>query len=1086
MQLTDDRLRYSPSDLSGFLACRHLTRLETSVARGERKRPVFEDPHREILGRKGVEHEAAYLAKLEEYGARVLRLPVLKREEPFDRQAAQRLSEEAIRSGTHDVLYQAYLADGDWQGFADFLERREDGTYEPVDAKLARATRPEHLLQLCFYAEQIQRIQGKLPERIHAQLGSGERESFRTADYMAYYRRVRASFLAAVSDPAETYPWPCERCGICSWRRECHQKLVDDDSLILVAGLGRTYVPRFQAAGLLTLEKLGDAPEDHARDGIPAGTFERFRHQAELQLARRRTGEHRVELLDPEPGRGFAVLPQPSPGDLWLDLEGHPFFEPARSLEYLFGYCLRVEGGGADYRALWARDRESEKKMFEDFVDLVVERRRRFPDMHIYHYAAYERSALQRLMGEHGTREEEIDDLLRGEVLVDLYRVVEQSLRASVESYSLKKVEALYGFERQAEVRGGAESTVLFDQWLELRDQSLLDEIERYNEEDCRSTFALHEWLLSIRPADTPWRPLPAPATTRGEAQVVAEEKERVQKALLARSSGEGDDPWLVAQLLDYHKREARPQWWHWFNRLEMDDEALLRDTSTMGGLMPLGDRTAEKRSHVYTFAFPAQDHKIERNAVDPATGKGFRTEVDEENGIVRVKRDQSRASEPLPKALVPGSPIPDHAQRQALLRFAQSYLAGDGTFPALVDVLERRVPQVDLTLEPPEAALTLTDSYLFVQGPPGSGKTWQGAKAAVALMRAGKRIGVTSLSHKGINKLLEEIEREAQEQSFSFRGRKKFTDEEDAHRGPFIDASARSEDLLDRSLNLVAGTGWLFAPEEFDHTLDVLFIDEAGQVSLADALASATAARSLVLLGDPNQLPQVSQGVQPEAAKKSVLEHLLGEHHTVPPDRGIFLEKTWRLRPELCAFNSEAYYDGRLAPASTAEERSVAAGNGLHVKAVPHEGRSQSSREEAEAVAAEIARLLETPYTDGSGTPRPLKAEDVLVVTPYNAQVRMIRQLVPQGVRVGTVDKFQGQEAAVVLVSFASSSGADAPRGIGFTFEAHRVNVATSRGQCRVVIFCSPDLLRAECRSVEQMRLMNAICRFVEMARAE
>jgi uncharacterized protein len=1084
MQQTDGRLILSPSDLSGFLACRHLTRLDLSVARGEQKRPVFDDKHREILGRKGIEHELAYLARLERDGRRILHLPTYhKKEGGFDSESARRLTEEAIRAGEHDYLYQAYLADGDWQGFADFLERREDGSYEPVDAKLARAAKPEHVLQLCFYAEQIERIQGRLPEHVHAELGSGERESFRTAEYMAYYRRVRSRFLEALRDSTtETYPWKCERCGICPWHRKCYEKLMADDNLTLVAGLGRTYVPRLEAVGLPTLEKLGDAASDHARDGLAAEIFEKLRHQASLQLFHRRTKVHKVELLDAEPNRGFDLLPEPSPGDVWLDLEGHPFFDLDRSLEYLFGYCVRGPEGKPEYRSLWATDRDGERAIFEQFVDFVVERRRKFPEMHVYHYANYERSALQRLMGEHGTREEEIDDLLRGEVLVDLYRVVQQSLRASVESYSLKKIEALYEFKREADVKGGAESTVLFEQWLETRDQSLLDEIGLYNEEDCRSTFELHEWLIGLRPPETMWRPLPAPAAERQDAEQ-SEERERLKAALTQRSRKEGDVPWLLAQLLEYHKREARPQWWHWFNRLAMDDEELIRDTNTMGGLAVRGTPTTEKQSHVYTFTFPPQDHKIHGDVVDPASRKGFVAEVDEENGIVRLKRGHKRVNEPLPRALVPKAPLSDNAQREALIRFAKSFLADDGAYPALADLVARRPPRVDLSLAPPEAALTLDRSYLFVQGPPGSGKTWQGAKAAVALMRAGKRIGVTALSHKAINKLLGEIEREALAQGFAFRGRKKHTSEDHAHRGPFIESSDKTEDMLDRTLQLIAGTGWLFAPKQFDHSVDVLFIDEAGQVSLADAVASGTAATSLVLLGDPNQLPQVSQGVQPEAAKKSVLEHLLGEDHTVPPDRGIFLAKTWRLRPELCAFNSEAYYEDRLEPAAVAGKRSLEAGNGLHIQPVVHDGRSQSSREEAEAIAAEIGRLLGTSFTDGSGRSRALTVEDVLVVTPYNAQVRTIRSLVPKDVRVGTVDIFQGQEAAAVLVSFASSSGADAPRGIGFAFEPHRVNVATSRGQCRVVVFCAPELLQAECKTIEQMRLMNAICRFVELA---
>ncbi len=276
-------------------------------------------------------------------------------------------------------------------------------------------------------------------------------------------------------------------------------------------------------------------------------------------------------------------------------------------------------------------------------------------------------------------------------------------------------------------------------------------------------------------------------------------------------------------------------------------------------------------------------------------------------------------------------------------------------------------MPQARLDLPPVEAVSTIEDSYLFVQGPPGSGKTWQGAKMAVALMRDGKRVGVTSLSHKAIHKLLEEIEREAREQGFVFKGRKKSTggNAESRFEGRFIDSADDWKELLEEDLQLVAGTAWLFAREDFEGFVDTLFVDEAGQVSLADAMAVGSVARNLVFLGDPNQLPQVSQGAQRDEAKVSVLQHLLGEHETVPPERGIFLEHTWRLRPEICAFTSEAYYEGRLLPAEVSARRTLAAGDGLVLDQPEHEGRSQSSWEEADAVAAAIRALLGTTFTD-------------------------------------------------------------------------------------------------------------------------
>ena len=350
---------------------------------------------------------------------------------------------------------------------------------------------------------------------------------------MAYFRRTRERFLGALETEPETYPWPCDHCGLCDFRNLCKQQLRDDDNLVLVAGLRRSQAEDLAEHGIPTLAALGRQARGLEVDGMRTETLEGIRHQAELQLHYRETGEHRVDHLPDEEGRGFRLLPEPDFGDVWLDLEGHPFYEPARGLEYLFGWCYRDEDGSVRYEAAWARDRDGEREIFERFVDWMVERRRRYPGAHVYHYAAYERSALRRLMGEHGTREQEVDDFLRHDVLVDLYRVVKQALRASVESYSIKAIEALYGFVRTAEVMGGDESTVLFEKWLESGDDSLLRDIEAYNEEDCRSTVALHEWLLHRRPPEPPVAPdRPARGARGGDAARAGSSAGRTARAL--------------------------------------------------------------------------------------------------------------------------------------------------------------------------------------------------------------------------------------------------------------------------------------------------------------------------------------------------------------------------------------------------------------------------------------------------------------------------------------------------------------------------------------------------------------------------
>jgi len=1075
MRLTSEGILLSPTDLAAFAACPHLTALESSVARGELARPYRLNPHAALIQEKGREHERDHLESLRVRSGELV--------EPGD--AAE--TEAAVCRGV-DVVYQAVLEDpAGWRGKCDFLLRIDEPSalgewsYEPADTKLARAPQPEHVLQLCFYAERTGALQGQLPELMKLILGTGADSVLRTSDFIAYYRRLRERLMSALDGAASTYPYPVEHCGLCDYFALCTKRWEEDDHLTLVAGIQRSQVERLTAAGIGTLEKLATSEPDARPRRIARQTFAGLRQQAALQLEGRRTGEHVVELLPSEPDRGFALLPEPHEGDVYLDLEGHPFYEPARGLEYLFGLLYR-EQGELVYEAIWARDREAERVAFERAIDFVYERRERHPGLHVYHYGAYERSQLGHLMGEHGTREEEFDELLRGGVLVDLYRVLRQSLRASVSSYSIKRMEEFYDFRRTASVSGGTASIILFEEWVETGVDDLLDGIRDYNEEDCRSLELLHRWLLGLRPSDLEWRPEPPARELTDVTLELLDERERLKQALL-EGAAEGEPRWLLAQLLEYHRREAKPAWWKYFHNRELDEEELLEDSETIGGIQSSGDPIPDGRSLVYTLSFPAQEHKIRGQAVDPATGKLCTVTVDDGSWTIRLRRGTGRAAEPLPRALMPTGPLDDKVKQLAVQRFAEDYLDGAQQFPALRDLIERRPPDARLDGNPVEAASSLGQSYLFVQGPPGSGKTYVGARMAVDLMRKGKRVGITAQSHNAIHNFLAQVEEAAHECGFVFAGRKKSSDDNTyPSQFGFIDDSKNNDDLLDPSLQLLAGTAWLFSRPAFEHHLDVLFIDEGGQFSLADAIAVGTSAHSLVLLGDPNQLAQVSQGAHPPGAGSSALEHLLGDDQTVRPDMGIFLETTWRLRPELCRYISQAFYEDRLHPNEKACSRSLEGANGIHFLPVEHEGNRQRSLEEADAIQAAIESLVGTSYTDEDGE-RQLAHGDILVVAPYNSQVRLLQGQLPAGVRVGTVDKFQGQEAPVIFYSMASSSSEDIPHGLEFLFSRNRLNVAISRAKCLAVLVASPRLLDASCKTIDQMRLANAMCLLVEMA---
>jgi uncharacterized protein len=1081
VRATNGIVSFSPSDVSAFLACQHLTQLQLQVAAGELRLPERDDLQGDLIRRLGEEHEARYLERLRDDGREVVEVEL--GESDWDWERASRETEELLRTGA-DVVYQACFVDDRWRGLADFVVRQPDGSYEVVDTKLARHGKPSHVLQLCFYSEQIARVTGRMPEHLHLELGSGMRETYRVDDFLAYYRRVRERFLDAVRDRPTTEPYPCAHCDVCDFKDSCDAWWDERDYLVRVAGIRHDQITRLAGVEITTLAQLGQAANDVEVPRMAAVTFAKLREQAELQLHHRLSGEHIWRTLEPETERGFGLLPKPSPRDLFFDIEGDPFWDPERGLEYLFG-VTELRDGEPLFHALWAHDRDSERVMFEQFVDLVHERLAEDPRLHVYHYAAYETTALKRLASVFGTREDELDELLRREVFVDLYAVVRQGLRISHPRYSLKNVEQFY-LVRTAELRAGDDSILLYERWRLERDKAILEAIRDYNEEDCLSTYLLREWLLERKAeaeatwaAEIAWREAPELREEKPETVEVREERDRLRAVLLEREET------LAARLLDYHRREAKPVWWQFYARLERTSEQLIEDAEAIGGLEHVED-LGERR---HRFRFPVQQHKLDLGdtVIDPATGKtaGDIEQLDDLHGTLALRLTKKAEELPPPRALIPGGPYDTTTQQEALLRLARSLDAGDERYRALEGVLRLEMPlsgervQVASLEEARELVERVEGRHLFMQGPPGSGKTYSGARLIVHLLDRGKRVGVSATSHKAIHNLLRETEKAAAEAGVQFRGLKRGDSGETRYEGPFIETA--KDGFTDPEVGLIAGTAWLLAREELDQTLDYLFIDEAGQVSLADALAMGTAARTLVLLGDPLQLAQVRQGVHPDGSGASVLKHLLGDAHTIPEDKGLFLDRSWRMHPDVCRFISNAFYDSRLESAPGCEQQGTALGTGLRFIPVEHVANRRESVEEANAILAEMRQILGTEWTDVHGRARLLGLQDVLVVAPYNDQVALLTETLPEGARVGTVDKFQGQEATVVFFSMTTSTGEDMPRNLEFLFSRNRLNVAVSRAHCLAYVVASPRLLEIECHSVEQMRMANALCLFVD-----
>ncbi len=1140
MFLLDDVIVYSASDLAKAASCEFAT-LRALDVRLKRAEAV---PDTDAMLARAAElgdlHERrvldSYLADFGDGvpGARggVVEISADHRYDDVSLVAKREETLAALRGGA-DVVFQGSFFDGHFHGRSDFLVRRGEA-YAVYDTKLARHAKITALLQLAAYAHQLQLGGIAVHPEVGLILGDGEESLHDVRDLLPVYLERRAR-LQQILDEHQREPgavaWNDGRYTACGRCADCQAEVKQHHDLLQVAGMRVSQRKALREAGIETIEEL--AGSSGPVEGLPAATVAKLRAQARLQVAQ----DARPLLPNGQPDvhaevvatAALEALPLPDPGDIFFDFEGDPLWAENGStdwgLEYLFGV---VEGDTEDFVAFWAHDRAQEKQALVDFLAYVAVRRAAYPGMHIYHYAAYEKTALLRLAGRHGVGEAEIDDLLRGGVLVDLYSTVKQSLLVSQPSYSIKKLEPLYmGDElRVGDVKDAAASVVEYANACLLRDTGdlpafarALDSIGDYNHYDCLSTLRLRDWLLARAAAEgVTWsRPGPTPGQVVGLGDEEPD-PDHLEADLLALA---GDAPRsertsdqrafaMLGAALGYHRRELKPFWWAHFDRLSqpVDEWAGTRDvfsvesadietdwgrtgkqklsrrTLTLTGVWGTGSTPGTGEVHVvYDDPVPTGIDVPVGSVRGTLGGRIEELDVDEQG------RDVVRMYEKLPDgvevfaeppfALTPGNP-PRTASLEAALRFLGTGALDDGlTAQPGLDVLRRLPPRLLAADLPPvglgegaailaitEAVTALDRSYVAVQGPPGTGKTYVGARVVKALVERGWRVGVVAQSHAVVDHFLDAVVRAGLPGD---RVGKKSSKEsqlwtvlpDDGYAGFLADHTADG--------CLVGGTAWDLTnlKRVARGSLDLVVIDEAGQFSLANTLAVSTAASRLMLLGDPQQLPQVSQGAHPEPVDHSALGWLMDDEPTLRPELGYFLERTWRMHPELTRRVSRLAYDDRLTSelAVTTARTLDGLAPGLHVRRVDHVGNSVRSIEEAHEVVAQVRGLLGSEWYDPEEErgPRPLEQGDVLVVAAYNAQVAAIRgELSHAGlhdVRVGTVDRFQGQEAPVVIVSMSASSSDDVPRGMEFLLSRNRVNVAVSRGKWAAIVVRSPRL---------------------------
>jgi predicted RecB family nuclease len=1121
----------SASDLTAASKCEFafLRKLDAKLGRTERVDEVV-DPILARTGRLGDEHEArvldAYRAQFGSSVAEIERPDELTREALAEAVAA---TQRAFAAGA-DVVFQATFFDGRFVGFADFIVKQPGGRYLVQDTKLARSAKVTALLQLAAYVQQLRQLGVEPADTVQLLLGNGTTSTHRVSDILPVYlkreQRLQRIIAERLDDPHNAaVAWRDARYAVCGRCETCEAEIQATRDVLLVGGLRVTQRARLAVEGITTIEELADSSVDV--DGIGGTTLAGLRLQAKLQLE----GPTSPDDHTPPPVRVFnaqalAALPEPDLGDIFFDFEGDPLYTEGdgRSwgLDYLFGLVDVSE----NFTAFWAHSFAEERVALRTFLDFVADRRRTFPNLHIYHYASYERTHLSSIAARHGEGEDEVDQLLRDNVFVDLYPMVRKSVRVGSRSYSIKKLEPLYmGNElRTGDVTNAAASITEYADARELTangdeaaGQHKLDEIADYNRYDCVSTLRLRDWLLERGREHGI-----LPGTLHEAKDSVPEiEPSPLRYALLALAgdrlaAGRTADQTaaaFAAAALDYHQREQKSFWWGHFARLIQD----VQDWENTRDVLVVEDDGARVERQWFREGKQRTDRRWVRltgkwapgSSVKPGEQAGpyvlyehpgpfeatigdpgsrpSRTvkvlEVDDRGAL--VEETLQAGVEPfdtLPIALTPAAPPPAGQQKPAIEEWAQSIVDSAPEWPKdpVVDILRRTPPRtrsgslspvtgdrIDAVIA---SILDLDASYLAVQGPPGTGKTYLGAHVITALVRNhGWKIGVVAQSHAVVENLLGAVVKAGLPAALVGKVQKNGADAADV---PFTGLDSNGQ-LMFAAENeatgfVLGGTAWDFSNRaRFPrHSLDLLVIDEAGQYSLAFTIAASVAARSLMLLGDPQQLPQVSQGLHPEPIDTSALGWVSDGHDVLPAELGYFLAESRRMHPAVTDPVSRLSYEGELHAHEVTSTRLLdGIGPGLHIEPVEHVGNAVSSIEETKRVVELVRSAMGRAWTDPteSRAKDPLDQDDVIVVSPYNAQVALVRDALAAAgldrVRVGTVDKFQGQEAAIAIVTLAASAPSEVPRGMGFLILKNRLNVAISRAKWAAYLVYSPAL---------------------------
>tara|TARA_A100001388_G_scaffold52353_1_gene35455 strand:+ start:2361 stop:5909 length:3549 start_codon:yes stop_codon:yes gene_type:complete len=1137
----------------------------------------------QLLFESGHKHEELLIRDLKANGKKVKQLSGKITVESFEETL------DVINDGKYDFIHQASLQNPELRGSVDFLERIDkpsklgDWSYIPIECKLSSHPKPIYLVQACAYCELLEPVLGYRPENFKLYLGgrkfAQEPDGYLLDDFWMWYKSLRDRYKKFIEDFDESKQPEFSPGDHGHWTSFVEEQLEKKRDLTLVAGMKQNQRNKLISSGIFTIDELARASKSKIKNKIDEKIFVQLKEQAAIQIhPPQSNGRPAYEIRgEDEQEKGLLMLPKNDEGDIWFDMEG--FHNPitGEKLEYLFGACYLVKKGQKLERrfiAWWAHDPNQEKKAFDEFIKWVQNRRFQYPNLHVYHYANYEKIALGRLATNHGIHKTTWDQWLREELFVDLFPIVRYGLLLGAPSYSIKKVEKLYLDDlRHEEISTATDSIIQYAEWQKSNEpkrigksvskSKKLQDLQDYNQKDCESTEELHKFLIkckrSLKLSHRPnkWGKL----KDEDLRNIFEKDLEVLAKKMQQEIPNPLKDPLaigpyglsykhqqLLSDLIDFHEREAKIEWWEFFDRKEGKTSfERYEDTEVIANAEKIGEKLI-KRSKGYIYAFsPEQplklstkpgtkmhfvlsellkkgDKYVPKNVIEKLdknnTKKSFDLEGEFDiknptNIILKVSAQKEKALEDIGISLLPKYcdliPLPKQIYKRMLpdlVRQAKSWVEKNKKLPkSIVHLLEKKeIPELielnkKIKANPVETASFMTDFLsaadgitLSLQGPPGTGKTTVTGELIAKLVCKNKKIVVSSQTHEAINNLLKSVQRKAESLStnpFVVKLSSGTSEKSDKRTLSGTKVHTFRENDLNSEPNVIGATVFSLVKERFgEKPYDLLVIDEAGQVSLSNLLFMSHCARNILLVGDQNQLSQPNRAKHPGDSCLSSLDYVMGEEKVVSANRGVFLSTSWRMPPALTSVVSDLFYEGELQSCIYKSENKIlweGIEQGLSFEEVEHYSNASESKEEIDKIEELVNKLTGCSYQivqKNGGDLSILKGiigpDEILITAPYNLQVNKLEDRLSGKARIGTVDRFQGQEAPISIHSLTASDSENAPRGIGFVLDPDRLNVAISRAQCLSIVVGSPKLALGTTNSVEGVRQLNRLCRIM------